>query len=123
MPKNLEIMEWLAAGLTISGKTQRGLANALGVDPATICRMLQGTRRLRVDEIEPAARYLGVKPPRGYLKTSPVTTGDFIDIPLALRTAIVAKAMDMGIEPEEFVARAVRAALTVVGSHAGGERY
>ena len=113
---------WIAVGLKETGKTQRGLAQALGVDPATINRVLKGKRRLRVDEIEPAARYLGIAPPRGYSFERSPASHDYIDLPAELRSVVLARAMDLGIAPEEFLARAVRAAFTLLGPRRGGDR-
>jgi transcriptional regulator with XRE-family HTH domain len=120
---NKDILDWLSAGLRQPGKTQRGLAHALGVDPASINRLLKGRRKLRVDEIGPAARYLGHEPPSGYATERSASTPAFIDLPAELRVAVFAKAMDLGIEPEEFLARSVRAALMICGPRVGGTRY
>ncbi|MGF1625702.1 MAG: helix-turn-helix transcriptional regulator [Alphaproteobacteria bacterium] len=54
--------EWLRQGLSRAGRTQRGLALALGVDASAISRLLHGQRRLRAHEIPVAARYLGLAP-------------------------------------------------------------
>lgn len=40
------------------GKTQRGLATALGVDPAAISRLLTGHRQLKLHEVPKAEAYL-----------------------------------------------------------------
>lgn len=53
---------WLREGLARSGRTQRGLALALGVDASAVSRLLHGQRRLRAHEIAAAARYLGLDP-------------------------------------------------------------
>jgi len=53
---------WLRQGLSHAGRTQRGLALALGVDASAISRLLHGQRRLRAHEIPVAARYLGLAP-------------------------------------------------------------
>ena len=119
---NDDILAWLNRGLAESGRTQRGLANALGVDPASINRLLKGKRKLRVDEIEPAARYLGIEAPNGYSSKGCASAPAYIDLPPDLRLAVFAKAMDLGVEPEEFLARSVRAALTICGT-IGATRY
>lgn len=49
---------WIRDGLKKPGKTQKGLAVALGVDPAAISRLLVGTRQLKAAEIEKAQIYL-----------------------------------------------------------------
>lgn len=53
---------WLSRGLARAGRTQRGLALALGVDASAVSRLLRGQRRLRAHEIPVAARYLGLDP-------------------------------------------------------------
>lgn len=45
------------------GKTQRGLAAALGVDPSAISRLLAGTRQLRAAELPVVAAYLDTPTP------------------------------------------------------------
>lgn len=112
---------WIGAGLRDAGRTQRGLARALGLDPATVNRILKGKRRLRIDEIEPAARYLGVEAPNGFSPRA-CAAPDYIDLPAELRSSVFRRATEMEIEPEEFLARAVRAALLVLGPQAGGDR-
>ena len=112
---------WIAAGLEDTGRTQRGLARALGIDPATVNRIVKGKRRLRIDEIEPAARYLGVEAPNGF-SARPSCAPEDIDLPAELRSSVFIRATEMEIEPEEFLARAVRAALLVLGPRTGGDR-
>ena len=51
-------IELIRAALAKPGKTQRGLAAALGVDPAAVHRLLKGERQLKAAEIPAAARYL-----------------------------------------------------------------
>lgn len=47
-------------------KTKSGLADALGVDPSAITRLLHGERRLKYAEARRAADYLGVALPRRF---------------------------------------------------------
>ena len=56
--------EWLIDGLKKSGKTQRGLAAALGLDPTAITRMKTGDRKIQADELPKIAQYIGVSPPQ-----------------------------------------------------------
>lgn len=56
-------LDWIREGLKKDGKTQSGLAKALGRHPSAITDMLQGGRRLKADEIPVIAEYLGVAPP------------------------------------------------------------
>lgn len=51
-------IEWIRAGLEKPGKTQRGLAAALGVDPSAVSRLLAGSRHLRAAELPLVAFYL-----------------------------------------------------------------
>lgn len=51
-------LDWIRDGLEKPGKTQRGLASALGVDPSAISRLLAGTRQLRAAELPVVAAYL-----------------------------------------------------------------
>lgn len=53
-------LAWIRKGLEKPGKTQRGLAAALGVDPAAVNRLLKGERQLKAAEIEKARSYLEV---------------------------------------------------------------
>lgn len=55
-------IDWIRRGLERPGRTQRGLAAAMGVDPAAVSRLLAGTRRLRAEELPAVAAYLGVDP-------------------------------------------------------------
>ena len=61
-------IEWIRRGLKKPGKTQRGLAVALGVDPSAVNRLLRGDRQLKAAEIEKAQIYLdeasGLKVPK-----------------------------------------------------------
>lgn len=55
--------DWIRAGLKQSGKTQVGLAQHLGIAHPQITQLLNGKRRLNVDEVPKIAEYLGVDPP------------------------------------------------------------
>ena len=54
---------WLKRGLDRPGKTQRGLAEHLGVDESVVSKLMNGKRRFKTDEIPRAAAYLGAPPP------------------------------------------------------------
>lgn len=57
-------IEWIRANLDRSkGKTQIGLARHLGLAHTQITMLMQGRRRLKVDEIPRIAEYLGVEVP------------------------------------------------------------
>jgi transcriptional regulator with XRE-family HTH domain len=53
---------WLKEGLKRSGKTQRGLAKALGIDPSNASRLVSGKRRLKIEEIDVVLDYFGSGP-------------------------------------------------------------
>ncbi len=57
-------VDWIREGLRQTRKTRSGLAKALGRSPSAVTDLLNGTRRLRAEEIAIAADYLGVEPPR-----------------------------------------------------------
>jgi transcriptional regulator with XRE-family HTH domain len=57
-------VDWIRQGLKDTGKTRSGLAKALGRSPSAVTDLLNGTRRLRAEEIAVIADYLGVEPPR-----------------------------------------------------------
>jgi transcriptional regulator with XRE-family HTH domain len=59
-----DILRWIRGGLKQPGKTQAGLARALGRSPSAINNLLKGRRRLRTDEIPKVAHYLEIAPPR-----------------------------------------------------------
>lgn len=61
-------IDWLLAALDDAGqkargKNKSGLADALGINPSAITRLLHGQRRIRPDEIQKAARYFGLAIP------------------------------------------------------------
>src|SRR6185437_8857811 len=57
-------VEWIREGLKEKRKTRSGLAKALGRSPSAVTDLLNGSRRLRAEEIAIVAEYLGVDPPR-----------------------------------------------------------
>ena len=123
MTINAKLLRWIRAGLAQPGTTNAGLAKALDLDPASITRMVRGERRMRVDEIEPAASYFGMRPPAGFDRQKLSAAKENIPISKDLHKAIMARAMDLNVDPDEFVARAVRAALFVCGQKIGRGRY
>jgi transcriptional regulator with XRE-family HTH domain len=58
------IIEWIRKALIQTGKTRSGLAKALGRSPSAVTDLLNGSRRLRAEEIAIVADYFGVEPPR-----------------------------------------------------------
>lgn len=59
----MDVIAWIRRGLARPEKSQRGLAKALGIDPAGVTRLLAGERQLKASEIAKVARYLGLAPP------------------------------------------------------------
>lgn len=57
-------LTWIEEGLKQPGKTQIGLASALGRAPSMVTDLLKGRRRLKADEVDRIAAYLDVVPPR-----------------------------------------------------------
>jgi transcriptional regulator with XRE-family HTH domain len=60
------IIEALARDRT---KTKSGLAEALNIDKSGVSRMLRGERRLKFEEAQRAADYLGVSPGGGFAES------------------------------------------------------
>ena len=61
------IASWIAQGLRKEGRTQAGLARALGVTQPQITRLLAGERSLRVEELGAVEAYLDEKFPYGQI--------------------------------------------------------
>lgn len=59
----MDYIAWIREGLDKPGKTQTGLAKALGRYPSAITQLLKGSRTLKADEIRIVARYLESEPP------------------------------------------------------------
>lgn len=51
--------EWIREGLRKPGKSQAGLARALGRDPAAVSRLLNDGRQLKASELQIVKQYLG----------------------------------------------------------------
>lgn len=87
------LQKWLADGLALPGKSQKGLAAHLGVSHPVVSRMLSGKRRIQVDEIHKISEYLGVQPPP--ITPSPRQT---VLTPMgAVRTVPVRFALALGV--------------------------
>lgn len=50
-------------GLSEPGKSQRGLARAMGIDPTAVSRLLNGQRQLKLHEVSKVKAYLGDSSP------------------------------------------------------------
>ncbi|HLW92487.1 MAG TPA: helix-turn-helix transcriptional regulator [Roseiarcus sp.] len=59
-----DTVDWIREALIKTGKTRSGLAKALGRSPSAVTDLLNGSRRLRAEEIPVIVNYLGVEPPR-----------------------------------------------------------
>lgn len=57
-------IEWIRNQLERPGYTQRGLAAAMGVDPSTVSKMLDGKRRLQLAEVPKVEAYFASAPAR-----------------------------------------------------------
>jgi len=57
-------IDWIRDGLKQTRKTRSGLAKALGRSPSAVTDLLNGSRRLRAEEIAIVAAYLEIEPPR-----------------------------------------------------------
>lgn len=56
-------IDWVRKGLKQPGKTQKGLAEHLGIAHPQITSLLKGTRQVKVSEIPAMAAYLDMPPP------------------------------------------------------------
>lgn len=54
---------WLKKGLSKPGKTQKGLARALGIDPMGVSRLVNGKRKLQIGELQKMSVYIGEQLP------------------------------------------------------------
>lgn len=64
------IAEWVAQGLKKEGKTQVGLASAMGITQPQIYRLLIGERSLRVEEVRAVENYLDEPFPLGQISST-----------------------------------------------------
>jgi transcriptional regulator with XRE-family HTH domain len=56
-------LRWLRDAIKRSGKSQKGLAEVLGVHPSQVGRILKGERILKAREVEKIEAYLGIPTP------------------------------------------------------------
>jgi len=56
--------QWVIDGLEKSGKSKKGLAEALGVRGSAVTEIVQNKRHLKFAEAQKAAKYLEMAPPR-----------------------------------------------------------
>mgnify|MGYP002634165865 CR=1 FL=1 len=87
-------LDWIREGLRKPGKTQRGLAEALGVDASAVSRLLNGARQLKAAEIAGIARYLEADPPAS-LAPRPLMTA--VAAPLAYAPSVMHGPRDLPV--------------------------
>ena len=90
-------IDWIRQGLRKPGKTQRGLAAALGVDASAISRLLNGTRQLKAAEIALIARYLGETPPAESILQVPADTAPPAGAPLHYAPSVMHGPRDLPV--------------------------
>jgi Helix-turn-helix len=66
---------WLRRGFDLPGKSKSGLAKHLGVAPSRISEIINGKRRLRLDELNSASSYFGLPKPSDDVLLSPQRIG------------------------------------------------
>jgi transcriptional regulator with XRE-family HTH domain len=80
----IDELDWIRRALAQPGKTQTGLAAALGRSPTVVTRILQGNRLLKLREIKAIAEYLEVDPPPLAPEVFARTTHEVLPAPLGL---------------------------------------
>jgi transcriptional regulator with XRE-family HTH domain len=58
MSDESQYLKWLRNGLSKPGKTQKGLARALGIDPMGVSRLVNGKRKFQIGELQKISVYL-----------------------------------------------------------------
>lgn len=65
--------KWIRQALASTGKSQKGLASALGITQPQVSRLVNGKRMLRASEIPVLESYFGLRyPQHGSRQTSPI---------------------------------------------------
>lgn len=64
----MEDVEWIRRGLQKPGKTQAGLAKALGRDPSVVSKILTGQRAVKASELQKIQTYLDTPPDASILR-------------------------------------------------------
>jgi transcriptional regulator with XRE-family HTH domain len=65
--------QWIRDGLKRSGKMQTELADALGIHPSGMAKIMAGKRRIKVEELPVIAKFIGQPGPG---ETMQAYTGD-----------------------------------------------
>lgn len=63
--ERMDDLEWIKEGLLKPGKTQRGIAQAIGIDTTGVNRMLKGKRAIKAHELPKIRAYLEIPDPYG----------------------------------------------------------
>ncbi|MDQ0473212.1 LexA family transcriptional regulator [Labrys wisconsinensis] len=74
-----DAIAWIREGLARPGKSQTGLARALGRAPSAVSALLKGTRQLKAREIPLVAAYLEVSPPGAMAAGGPGVPAGFAE--------------------------------------------
>jgi hypothetical protein len=85
MSRQNPITEWLRSEMAKPGRSQQGLADALGRDRAVANRLLQGKRALKAAEVPLVERYFQQRAPETVMSFTdgpPVAPSDFTSIPV-----------------------------------------
>ena len=59
--------QWIKEGLKAAGKSQVGLADALGIAPSGVSRLISGQRKIKASELQTLCSYLECYPPEQQL--------------------------------------------------------
>ena len=74
-----DVIDWLDRGLRKPGKSQSGLARALGIAPAAINRALKGKRDIKARELPIISAYIEEPAPNGGSEVTPMN-GDLVPV-------------------------------------------
>lgn len=95
-PKERALREWVAFGVELTGKSQKGLAQAIGTSPATVSKICRGVRPVHLEEIDAIADYFGSghPPPNGVSPNPPAAeqgrlTGQEMAVPAGLPIDVI----------------------------------
>lgn len=65
------LKQWLRDALTTSGRTQKALADHLGLEPGAVSKMLSGVRQIKAEELVRITKFLKVDAPMSSMQTTP----------------------------------------------------
>lgn len=85
----MNYIEWIRDGLRKPGKSQKGLAGALGVVPSVVSKILNGRREIKAAEISVISLYLESSPPENVPAR--------LHAPIPLRTIPVRAKAELGV--------------------------